>query len=104
VIGGDGLGTVPSGCSSQGTPQLTQSDFGSNGVLGIGMVPQDCGVSCTLAGSSNPGIYYACPTATTCQITAQPIAADRQSVSLFAADNNGVVLQLPAAQTGGRPR
>ena len=46
LIGGDGFGSVPSGCSSQGTPQLTQSDFGSNGVLGIGMFRQDCPPDC----------------------------------------------------------
>src|SRR6185295_2084285 len=57
IVGGDGFTTVPSGCSSQGTPQLTQTDFHSNGVLGVGMLQQDCGIGCTLAGSSNPGLY-----------------------------------------------
>jgi len=103
LIGGDGFGTIPSGCSSQGTPQLTQSDFGSNGVLGVGMFRQDCGIRCTQAGSSNPGLYYACPTAATCQITPQPLGNQvGNPVSLFASDNNGVALQLPAAQTGGQ--
>src|SRR6185436_1047830 len=103
LIGGDGFTSAPAGCSSQGELQLTQSDFGSNGVLGVGMFPQDCGLGCTFTGSSNPGGYYTCPTASTCQITAQPVARQvANPVSLFAADNNGVVLQLPAAQTGGQ--
>jgi hypothetical protein len=103
LIGGDGFGTVPSGCSSQGTPQLTQSDFHSNGVLGVGMFRQDCGIRCTATGSSNPGLYYVCPTATTCQVTSMSIASQvANPVSLLPGDNNGIAIQLPAAQSGGQ--
>jgi hypothetical protein len=65
LIGGDGFASVPSGCSSQGTPQLTQSDFGSNGVLGIGMFRQDCGVRCTQRSATRSRIPSCCLPETT---------------------------------------
>jgi hypothetical protein len=103
VIGTDKFGTIPSGCSSNGTSEEIQNDLGSNGVLGIGMGIVDCGNACNLTGSSNPGLYYACPTPTTCQVTTVPSASQViNPVARFSTDNNGVVLQLPAAQTGGQ--
>jgi hypothetical protein len=103
LIGGDGFGTVPSGCSSQGTPQQNVTDLNTNGILGVGMFRQDCGLGCTLTGSSNPGLYYACPTPATCQVATVPVASQVVNpVSLFPIDNNGIALQLPAAQSGGQ--
>ena len=104
VIGLDTFGTVPSGCSSQGPAEETQIDLVANGVLGIGSFIQDCGRGCTLTGSSNPALYYACPTPTSCQVTAQPLANQVQNpVALFSSDNNGVAIQLPAVAAGGQP-
>jgi hypothetical protein len=102
VIGLDKFGTIPSGCSSQGSSEETQNDLGSNGILGVGLGTVDCGSGCTFAGASNPGLYYACPTAATCQVTA--VAAANQvvnPVARFPTDNNGVVMQLPIATAGG---
>ena len=104
IIGTDKFGTVPSGCSSRGSAENTQADLNANGVLGVGMFRQDCGSGCTFTGSSNPGLYYACQTPTTCQVTTQPIANQvANPVPFFTGDNNGVVIQLPVVQTGGAP-
>jgi len=102
LIGVDRFPTIPSGCSSQGSSEETANDLGSNGILGVGLGTVDCGTSCTLSGSSNPGLYYSCPTAATCTVTTASIATQViNPVVRFATDNNGVILQLPGAPTGG---
>lgn len=104
VIGTDKFPTIPSGCSSRGPAENTQADLHANGVLGVGMLRQDCGSGCTFTGSANPGLYYACPTPGSCQVTTVPVANQVVNpVALFAVDNNGVVLQLPAVAVGGAP-
>jgi len=103
VIGLDQFPTIPSGCSSQGTSEETLSDLNANGILGVGLFNEDCGLGCALAGASNPGLYYICP-ASGCVVTTQPVANQVQNpVSHFATDNNGVVIQLPTVPTGGAP-
>jgi len=104
VIGTDRFPTIPSGCSSQGSPEETQDDLAANGILGLGSFIQDCGSGCTFAGSANPGLYYACPTPSTCQVTSQALASQVVNpVALFSSDNNGVVIQLPAVPASGQP-
>jgi hypothetical protein len=104
VIGTDKFPTIPSGCSSQGTAEETLNDLNANGILGVGLYPEDCGLGCALTGTSNPGLYYICPTPGTCVVTTEPRANQVQNpVSRFTADNNGVVIQLPVAPTGGAP-
>jgi Protein of unknown function (DUF3443) len=45
---------------------------------------------------SNPGLYYECPTSG-CVVTAEALAPQVQNpVTLFATDNNGVMVELPA--------
>lgn len=103
VIGTDKFPTVPSACSSQGSPEENVSDLNANGIIGIGLGVHDCGTICTAVGSSNPGLYYACPTAASCQVTQQPVANQVVNpVSAFATDNNGTIMQLPAVGTGGQ--
>jgi len=102
VLGVDAFPTIPSGCSSQGPPEETQSDLAANGFLGVGMLKQDCGTPCTFTGSSNPGLYYICPTPSACQVTTEPVTSQVQNpVALFATDNNGVVVRLPIVPVGG---
>jgi Protein of unknown function (DUF3443) len=104
VVGVDRFPTIPSDCSSQGTAEETLSDLNANGVLGVGLFREDCGLGCALTGSSNPGLYYVCPTPTGCVVTTEPVASQVQNpVSHFASDNNGVVIQLPAVPSGGAP-
>jgi hypothetical protein len=104
VIGVDRFPTIPSGCTSHGSSEETLSDLTANGILGVGMLKQDCGTGCTFTGSSNPGLYYVCPTPATCQVTTEPVASQVQNpVALFSSDNNGIAIQLPAVQAGGAP-
>jgi hypothetical protein len=105
VIGGAGFETPPkNGCgSSTMPPEQTVADLGANGVLGIGSFRQDCGQACAVTGSSNPGLYYACPSSG-CQTVAVPLTQQLQNpVWMFSSDNNGVVIQLPSVPLGGLP-
>lgn len=95
---------VPLSCSSQTTqPNMgnSVSALGANGILGVGLFQQDCGRACTTQNSTIPAVYYDCmrfgcsPTYVT--LTQQVM----NPVALFATDNNGVLLQLPAVPNGG---
>jgi hypothetical protein len=103
VIGGTSV-PAPSSCSDFGgtplTPVDTLSELGANGILGVGLALQDCGEQCTETGSSNPGLYYLCPNSS-CSVTTESLAAQVPNpVSLFATDNNGVVIELPQVNGG----
>jgi hypothetical protein len=93
---------VPKGCSDKGIPaQDTVDALGANGILGVGIYRQDCGPACALTGASNPALYYACA-GTSCQPATVPLERQVQNpVWLFAADNNGVVIELPSVPSGG---
>ena len=102
VIGDPAFSSVPKGCTSTGlTAEDTLQTLGANGVLGVGLFPQDCGGACTLTGSSNPGIYYACPSSG-CVVAPEGLAQQVQNpVSMFPSDNNGVIVELPLVPSGG---
>ncbi|HUC54744.1 MAG TPA: DUF3443 domain-containing protein [Candidatus Cybelea sp.] len=96
VIGSSNFSTIPASCSSNGAPENDLASLGANGILGVGIFAQDCGTACTQSGASNPGLYYTCPAAG-CQITTESVANQVQNpVSLFAKDNNGVIVELPS--------
>ena len=104
VIGVDRFPTIPNGCSSQGSSEETQDDLAANGILGLGSFIQDCGSACTFSGSANPGLYYACPTPSNCQVTSQSLASQVVNpVARFSSDNNGIVIQLPEVAPTGQP-
>ncbi|HUK32505.1 MAG TPA: DUF3443 family protein, partial [Vicinamibacterales bacterium] len=104
LIGQDKFPTIPSGCASQGPSEETLADLDANGILGVGPYAEDCGGGCTFTGASNPGLYYVCPTPSTCQVTPLAVANQVQNpVAHFGSDNNGVVIQLPAVAIGGAP-
>src|SRR4029077_17923482 len=94
---------LPAQCKNTGLPtQDTLQTLGANGILGIGVFPQDCGGGCTLPGPSNPGLYYECPSSG-CVVTTESVSAQVQNpVALFASDNNGVLIELPAV-SGAQP-
>ena len=89
---------IPTSCSDNGTPADDLASLGANGLVGVGLALQDCGEGCTVAGPSNFGLYYSCPTSTSCAVTTEPLAAQVVNpVSLFPTDNNGVIIELPSA-------
>jgi len=92
---------VPTNCSSMGGTALNTADLiGANGVLGISMFAQDCGTPCVQA---NPGVYFECA-GSSCQATQASLAQQLQNpVTLFAQNNNGVVIDLPSVAPGGAP-
>ncbi len=94
VIGDPAAATVPASCV-QGPAENTVQSFGANGILGIGNFLTDCGAAC--AAGAVTGTYYDCPPTGTCAPVAVTLNSQVQNpVSLFAADNNGVVIDLPA--------
>jgi hypothetical protein len=101
VIGTAGLPAIPAACANSGTPENTLDALGANGVLGVGLFKEDCGPACLAIGASNPGVYYSCPSSG-CRTISQPLARQLQNpVSMFASDNNGVLIQLPSLPAGG---
>ena len=87
---------VPGACADRGSSEDTLSALGANGLLGVGNFAQDCGGACVATGAGNPELYYECP-ASGCVVTGESLAQQVQNpVALFATDNNGVILELPA--------
>ena len=99
VIGDAKFTSVPANCSSIGPAEDTVATFGANGILGVGVFAQDCGGGCVT--TVDNGVYYAC-TSAQCQATTAVLASQVPNpVTLFAKDNNGVVIQLPSVAAAG---
>ena len=96
---------VPQGCTDFGLPSSNTLDtLGANGIIGVGLFVQDCGGYCeqvqTAAG--NPNIYYQCASSA-CQPIGESLSLQVPNpVTLFATDNNGVIIELPNV-SGGEP-
>ncbi len=96
VIGSSSFSAIPNGCRSFGVPEDDLASLGANGILGVGSFAQDCGSGCATSGGSNPGLYYACPSSG-CEVTTESLSSQVPNpVTLFATDNNGVIIQLPS--------
>jgi uncharacterized protein DUF3443 len=87
--------------SNPGGPSDTLPALGANGLLGVGVFPQDCGGACALQPSTsqnptqNPNLYYECPSSG-CTAIAEGLTQQVQNpVALFSTDNNGVIIELP---------
>ena len=97
-------------CATHGATSLNSvTAFAANGVLGVGVLDQDCGSSCAECASAVGGcnadndIYYSCNTSNTCGFTPlAPTLQVRNPVALFAVDNNGVIVTLPAIPAAGQ--
>lgn len=102
VIGSSAFTQVPQDCSSPvPNPENTVATFGANGIIGVGVFLQDCGSAC--ASAVQAGTYYQCPTSGAA-CTGIVEATDLQvsnPVGFFAADNNGVIVELPSEPAGG---
>jgi Protein of unknown function (DUF3443) len=109
VVGDTGVfATVPQSCSSGGGSNLnTLQALAANGILGIGSTATDCGSFCTVAGGSAAAFYYDCPPGGCSTIVARAAATSApfqqlpNPVAAMAVDNNGSILNLPAAPAGG---
>ena len=87
---------VPSNCASGGGPSLnTLTALGANGIIGLGVFQQDCGISCSSSSTQVPALYYLCDGV--CQVATVPLLTQMQNpVWTFAQDNNGLLITLPA--------
>jgi hypothetical protein len=99
VLGDADAPPAPASCIT-GPEENTVQAFGANAILGIGNFLTDCGMACET--SAIAGTYYACDSSANCLPVAIPVTQQLQNpVSLFAADNNGVVLSLPKLAAPG---
>jgi len=91
----------PASCGANGTLIDSVSGFDANGILGLGVLAQDCGSTCVNAAPAT-AIYYGCTAGNAGVCSAENVALNQQvtnPVWLFAsADNNGVIIELPNLQ------
>lgn len=88
----------------------------ANGILGIGMMRYDCGLSCVLGDYAGFHVqYYVCPDAVTANCLPAAVASELQTQNPVAhfvaddgnpdnggkADNNGSIISLPAVPSVG---
>ncbi|SAL72936.1 lipoprotein [Caballeronia arvi] len=86
-------------CTQSGLPMLSASSLRGNGILGVGPFTADCGAGCAV--SAMPRWYYNCVSG---NCVASTLAVARQvtnPVANFAADNNGVLIELPDVPDSG---
>ncbi len=96
--------TAPASCSTSLGQNLTSEStvvqFGANGVLGIGNYLQDCGAACE-SGAPPAGTYYVCPGGNCQSVLAAAQNQASNVVGSLAADNNGVIIDLPTVAEPG---
>ncbi|MFC0402591.1 DUF3443 domain-containing protein [Paraburkholderia rhizosphaerae] len=113
LIGDLPAATIPSENCTDRIPvsqaEDTASELNANGILGVGVAVNDCGLGCALpiSDSGNLSTYFSCPpNATTASCARTSVSVNQQvtnPISRFAADNNGVIVQFPAVPDGGSP-
>lgn len=91
---------IPAACIGAG-PSVTPL-LDADGILGVGMGRQDCGLACAISAAN--GIYYTCEASAGCA-PARLDGVDQVAhpVAVLPRHNNGVVLVLPAVPVGGTP-
>ena len=101
IVGDPAFNRLARTCSS-GTAVDTVAALGAKGILGLGLFKEDCGATC--ASVTNNGIYFTCTTSscTAAAPTRASIAKQlKNPVPLFATDNNGFLIDLPAVSAAG---
>ena len=100
IVSPSNFPAVPAGCSAGGTSAQSVEDLaGANGILGVGLFEQDCGLAC--ASAAPPAIYYSC-SSTGCVPTSLAVSAQLQNpVWMFPQDNNGLAIVLPQIGAAG---
>ena len=100
VIADPASASPAASCSIGGTAITTARVLGANGIIGLGLFKNDCGSGCSA--TTHNGSYYTC-TDSTCLRTVGTVASIAQQlknpVPLFAQDNNGILIDLPAITT-----
>ncbi|SAL20398.1 DUF3443 domain-containing protein [Caballeronia humi] len=86
-------------CTKSGLPMLSVDRLRSNGILGVGPFSADCGGAC--ASAALPRWYYACASGNCTASTLPVVQQVTNPVARFPADNNGVLIELPAVPDGG---
>ena len=93
--------TPPPLCTAaQTTPDLSPEQAGFNGILGVSMLVEDCGIACTT--NAQVGIYYSCSGDGSCVGTTSAVQL-QNPVALLPTDNNGVVFRLNSVPATGIP-
>jgi hypothetical protein len=87
---------------SGGLDDDTVANLQANGILGIGLFPQDCGSNCESL-STATGEYLAYQSSTgDAYVEPEPLTAQAWNpVAAFPSDNNGVMLSLPTIASTG---
>ena len=114
LLGGKAAASVPiqiisdpafnrfSAACSSGDVITSPGNLGANGILGLGLFKEDCGARC--AATTANGFYYTCGSAS-CTSTVRSVASLakqlKNPIALFATDNNGLLVDLPAVNLAG---
>ncbi len=101
VIADPAYNRLASACSS-GDVVTTPATLDANGILGLGLLKEDCGALC--ASSAGNGFYYTCSSGSCFSVTRSVASIAKQlknPVPLFATDNNGFLVDLPAVSLAG---
>jgi hypothetical protein len=88
----------PGACGLAQDNLTTAKTLGANGILGVGYFVEDCGPRCATVAANQS--YYACPGACSDSLAASLLQV-QNPVARFAADNNGVIIDLPAVAASG---
>lgn len=79
----------------------TPANAGFNGILGVGSLVSECESDCYT--NANNEIYYACSGSTCNGTTVTASQLVQNIIPLLSADNNGIVIDLPAINTTSTP-
>lgn len=89
------------------TPITSARMLGGNGIIGLGLFKEDCGLSCTFSPSTlfpDNGSYYSCADGACTSVVSSKASLVQQlknPIARFEEHNNGVVIKLPTVNPPG---